>query len=234
MHVEFIARGAGSAGRRSTPARRARRGRQEDRPTDAQIEAVRDKFEKTAWAGLEPNRYARTAVEYRERGGGVHVHVLAARFNHEHGRSRPDDPARAGADQPGHGAYIEAANLRVGPVVEADPRELIRDHLVQRVEHGLVRSRADGVAALKDAGLDVPRQRDSHVTARESRDAAEAGPVSGGRHGVPSRCQGPDGPGEQAGGFNGPTSKGSGATSASGPTRPSRCPRLGSGRTITA
>ncbi|MCY4661881.1 MAG: hypothetical protein OXF93_19060 [Acidobacteria bacterium] len=49
----------------------------EDRPTDAQIEAVLDKFEKPAWAGLEPDRYAWTAVEHRERGGGVHVHVLA-------------------------------------------------------------------------------------------------------------------------------------------------------------
>ena len=49
----------------------------EDRPTDAQIEAVLDKFEDTAWAGLEPDRYSWTAVEHRERGGGVHVHVRA-------------------------------------------------------------------------------------------------------------------------------------------------------------
>ena len=42
----------------------------EDRPTDAQIEAVLDKFEQTAWAGLEPDRYAWAAVEHRERGGG--------------------------------------------------------------------------------------------------------------------------------------------------------------------
>ena len=34
----------------------------EDRPTDEQIEAVLDEFEKTAWAGLEPDRYAWTAV----------------------------------------------------------------------------------------------------------------------------------------------------------------------------
>ena len=33
----------------------------EDRPTDEQIEAVLDEFEKTAWAGLEPDRYAWTA-----------------------------------------------------------------------------------------------------------------------------------------------------------------------------
>ena len=156
----------------------------EDRPTDAQIEAVLDNFEKTAWAGLEPDRYAWTAVEHRERGGGVHVHVLTARcdletgkslniappgwqktfgplrdaFNHEHDWSRPDDPARARTQQPGHRAYIDAANLRAGLRVEADPRELIRDYLVQRVEHGVVRDRADVVAALKEAELEVPRQ----------------------------------------------------------------------------
>ena len=165
----------------------------EDRPTDAQIEAVLDKFEQTAWAGLEPDRYAWSAVEHRERGGGVHVHVFAARcdletgkslniappgwqqtfgplrdaFNHEHGWSRPDDPARARADQPGHRACIEAANLRAGLAVEADPRELIRDYVVQRVEHGVVRSRADVVDALKEAGLDVPRQGKDYVTAHD-------------------------------------------------------------------
>ena len=112
----------------------------EDRPTDAQIGAVLDEFEKTAWAGLEPDRYAWTAVLHREDGDGVHVHVLTARcdletgrslniappgwqktfdalrdaFNHQHGWARPDDPARAREHQPGHRAYIEAARLRAG------------------------------------------------------------------------------------------------------------------------
>ena len=138
----------------------------DDRPTDAQIEAVVDEFEKTAWAGLEPDRYCWTAVLHRERGGGVHVHVLAAQcdletgrslnvappgwqktfdplrdaFNHEHDWSRPDDPARARAQQPGHRAYFEAANLRAGLEHEADPRELIGDYLVQRVEHARCRA----------------------------------------------------------------------------------------------
>ena len=40
----------------------------DDRPTDAQVEAVLDEFEKTAWAGLEPDRYAWTVVLHRERG----------------------------------------------------------------------------------------------------------------------------------------------------------------------
>ncbi|MDE2751343.1 MAG: relaxase/mobilization nuclease domain-containing protein, partial [Gemmatimonadota bacterium] len=163
----------------------------DDRPTDEQIEAVLDAFEKTAWAGLEPDRYAWAAVLHREEGGGAHVHVLAARcdletgrslniappgwqrtfdplrdaFNHEHGWGRPDDPARARVQQPGHRAYIEAAQLRTGLRLEASPRDLIRDYLLQRVEHGMVSNRRDVVAALREAGLEVPRQGKDYLTA---------------------------------------------------------------------
>ena len=163
----------------------------EDRPTDEQIEAVLDAFEKTAWAGLERDRYAWTAVLHREHGGGAHLHVLAARcdletgrslnvappgwkktfgplrdaFNHEHGWARPDDPARARVQQPGHRAYVEATQLRAGLRLEASPRDLIRDYLLQRVEHGTVRDRAEVVSALREAGLEVPRQGKDYLTA---------------------------------------------------------------------
>ena len=163
----------------------------DDTPTDAQIGAVIDAFEQTAWAGLEPDRYAWAAVVHRERGGGVHVHVLAARcdletgrslniappgwqktfdplrdaFNAEEGWSRPDDPALARVQQPGHRAYVEAAHLRAGLALEPSPRDLIRDYLLQRVEHGTVRNRADVVAALQEAGLEVPRQGQDYLTA---------------------------------------------------------------------
>ena len=132
-----------------------------------------------------------TAVLHRERGGGAHVHVLAARcdletgrslniappgwrktfdplrdaFNHEHGWSRPDDPARARVQQPEHRAYVEAARLRAGLRLESSPRDLIRDYLLQRVEHGTVRNRADVVSALREAGLEVPRQGKDYLTA---------------------------------------------------------------------
>ena len=112
----------------------------EDNPSDAQIGRVVDEFEKTAWAGLEPDRYAWSAVQHREADGGVHVHIMAARCdletgkslniaapgwqktfdalrdwqNHENDWSRPDDPERARDVQPGHRAYIEAAQLRAG------------------------------------------------------------------------------------------------------------------------
>ncbi len=163
----------------------------EDKPTDEQIGAVLDAFEKTAWAGLDFDRYAWTAVLHRERGGGAHVHVLAARcdletgrslniappgwektfgslrdaFNHEHGWARPDDPARARVEHPGHRAYIEATRLRAGLRLESSPRDLIRDYLLQRVEHGTVRNRHEVVDALREAGLEVPRQGMDYITA---------------------------------------------------------------------
>ena len=46
---------------------------------------------------------------------------------------------------------------------------MIRDYLMQRLEHGVVRGRADVVAALKDAELDVPRQGKDYVTAHATR-----------------------------------------------------------------
>ena len=58
-------------------------------------------------------------------------------FNAEHGWSRPDDPERARVQQPGHWAYIEAAKLRAG-LEHEDPRELLRNYLEKRVEHGVV------------------------------------------------------------------------------------------------
>ena len=76
---------------------------------------------------------------------------------------RAGDPARV--QQPGHCTYIEAARLRAGLALELAPRDLIRDYLLQRVEHGTVRNRADVVAALQEAGLEVPRQGRDYLTA---------------------------------------------------------------------
>ena len=179
----------------------------EDEPTDAEIEAVLDAFEETAWAGLDFDRYAWTAVLHRERGGGAHVHALAARcdletgrslniappgwektfgplrdaFNAEHGWARPDDPARARVQQPGHRAYIEATRLRAGLRLEASPRDLIRDYLLQRVEHGTVRNRHEVVAALRGGGprSAAPRQGLHHCAGPGDR-----GPVAAERRAV--------------------------------------------------
>ena len=74
---------------------------------------------------------------------------LVETCNVEHAWSRPDDPARARVQQPGHRAYIEAAELRAGTRREGDPRDVIEEYLVQRVESGQIEDRAGVVAALK-------------------------------------------------------------------------------------
>ena len=136
----------------------------EDNPSDAQIGRVVDEFEKTAWAGLEPDRYAWTRSSTAKRTGvstcmswrhaatwrPARVLNIAAPGwqktfdalrdwqNHENGWSRPDDPERARDVQPGHRAYIEAAQLRAGIEAEKDPRRLITDYLKHGIESGAV------------------------------------------------------------------------------------------------
>ena len=70
-----------------------------------------------------------------------------------------------GCSNPGTAPTSRAAQLRAGLALEPAPRELIRDYLLQRVEHGTVRNRADVVAALQEAGLEVPRQGKDYLTA---------------------------------------------------------------------
>ena len=107
----------------------------EDAPTEAQIERFVEEFEKTAWSGLDPERYVWSAVAHRDDAGGVHVHTFAARcdlatgrslniappgwqevfdplrdaFNYTYGWSRPDDPARARPSRPAPGRVHQGA-----------------------------------------------------------------------------------------------------------------------------
>ena len=163
----------------------------EDNPPRAEIEWVLDEFEKTAWAGLERDRYIWSAVLHRDHDGGVHVHILAARcdlatgrslniappgwqktfdplrdaFNYECGWSRPDDPARERPYRPSpHRAYLDAETLRAGWEVEPDRRALIGEHLLRLVADGAVKDRDGVVAALEGLGFEVPRHGRHYVT----------------------------------------------------------------------
>ena len=165
----------------------------EDNPTNGQIREVLQEFEKTAWAGLEPDRYAWSAVQHRDAKGGVHVHVFAARVdletgkslniappgwektfgtlrdwqNCKHGWSRPDDPARARVLQQDFRASREASERRGGRARPKDPRKTITAYVVARIESGSVTDRGSLVAALKEAGLEVPRQGKNYITVRD-------------------------------------------------------------------
>ncbi len=166
----------------------------EDRPTQGQIENVLDEFEKTAWAGLEPDRYSWSAVLHREAGGGCHVHVLSARveldtgkslniappghiqtFKHlrnwqnaEHGWACPDDPERALLiSKPKHELMQDAWDKKQGLDLKENPREMIADYVKHGVEIGEVVDRKTVVKALHDAGLETPRQGEKYITARD-------------------------------------------------------------------
>ena len=165
----------------------------DDQPTAAQIETVLNEFEQTAWAGLEPDRYAWTAVQHDEPSGAVHVHILAARVdldtgkslniappgwqqtfdplrdwqNAVHGWSRPDDPALQRDVEPGYTAYQDAAALRQGLAVAEDPRQALTAYLTEGVVAGAIQDRAGIVQALEEVGLTVPRQGAHYLTAQD-------------------------------------------------------------------
>lgn len=164
-----------------------------DDPSDEEISAVLDEFEKHAFAGLQPDQYHFTAVLHEEDDGSKHVHFLVPRieldtgkalniappgheyyfdplrdyFNYKHGWSRPDDPAlQHDVQLPDHLHLINAAALSAG--IEAaetknDVRELITDYLKQRIEYGFIRNRQDILEALSEVG-EFNRTSDNYIT----------------------------------------------------------------------
>ena len=165
----------------------------EDAPTRPELEQFVDEFEKSAWAGLDRDRYVWAVVLHRDDDGGVHLHIIAARWdlatglslnvappgwestfdplrdamNYEYGWSRPDDPSRARPFRPApHLAYQARAAHRAGEDIEPDPRREIGMHLLELVAAGRVKDRTGVVAALEARGYDVPRQGRHYVTAR--------------------------------------------------------------------
>ena len=59
----------------------------EDNPIREQINEVLDEFERTAWAGLEPDQYIWSAVLHLEEGGGCHIHIFTPRVELQSGKS---------------------------------------------------------------------------------------------------------------------------------------------------
>lgn len=173
----------------------------EDSPSRGQIDEVLDEFERTAWAGLDPDQYIWSAVLHLEEGGGCHIHIFTARvdlrtgkslniappgpkgpegykpnplfdrlrdyFNLREGWARPDDPTRARLLQPGHRKFFDASTLQTGLETEEDPQQLITDYLVQCIEIGEVTDRTGVVAALREAGFEVPRQGQNYLTVQD-------------------------------------------------------------------
>ena len=170
----------------------------EERPTEAQLQEVLNDYKKAAFAGLDPDQYAFSAVLHRE-GEAVHIHTFTARcelttgkslniappghqkifdavrdyHNHKNGWARPDDPELQRLNQPKHQAYITAAELRQGLQVEPDPRQLVTDYLVQRVDAGEIGNRDNILSALTEVGLETPRAGKNYITVQDPESGAK-------------------------------------------------------------
>ena len=103
-------------------------------------------------------------------------------YNHAHGWARPDDPLRARALRPGKRALIEASTMRRARArnsdlaaldddalrraleIEPDPRAVITDDLMKRIDAGQIENRDGILAALRKSGFEIPRAGRDYIT----------------------------------------------------------------------
>ena len=165
-----------------------------DNPTIDQIAEVLDKFERLAWAGLDPDRYAWSAVQHDEENGGIHVHILAARvdlqtgkslniapptwqmdfdplaaeMNIEHGWARPDRPARP---RDVHVASFEKKKkvdaMKSGESTKPLDIESLTEYLIDHINLGHINNRAEIKAALESLdGVTVTRAGKNYISVK--------------------------------------------------------------------
>ena len=155
----------------------------EDRPTEAQQNALMNDFERLAFAGLERDQYDITWVRHSHtEGGRIELHFLTPRmelasgkafniappgwersyaplrdtYNYQHGWARPDDPERSRTL-----AWVPDRAQR-GEAVE-----VITEYLEGRIISGQIETRDDIVSALHEAGYETPRLGKKYITAKD-------------------------------------------------------------------
>ena len=166
----------------------------DDNPTPEQIDEVLDNFERLAWAGLEPDRYAWSAVRHDEPSGGVHIHIMAARvdlqtgkslniappgwqrdfdplrdaLNIKHGWARPDDPARTSdVHIESYEKKIKADVVKSGELPETLDIESLTDYLIDHINLGHINNRAEIKAALESLdGVTVTRAGKNYISVK--------------------------------------------------------------------
>lgn len=167
----------------------------EDKVTPVQEQAIIDRFEQVAFAGLEADRYNILWVRHAhaghhelhfvtprvelETGKSLNIRPpgeatkavfddLRSEINTRYGFADPDDPNRAkDIALPDHALKIAAEALRRGEKPETDMRVLIDGVLSQRAVQGLIRDRADLVEQVSDLGLAVTREGKDYITVSE-------------------------------------------------------------------
>ena len=158
-------------------------------------QAIMDRFQSVAFAGLEPDQYDILWVRHTH-AGHHELHFLTPRMelssgkslnikppgerarehfddfrseiNARYGLADPTDPDRArNVSTPDHELKIASEALRSGQKPPDNMRELIDGVLSQRAVQGLIRSREDVLEHVKDLGLDVTRAGKDYITVSE-------------------------------------------------------------------
>lgn len=167
----------------------------DEKITPKMEQAIIDRFESVAFAGLETDQYNILWVRHTH-AGHHEMHFVTPRvelstgkslnikppgerarehfddyrneINAKYGLADPTDPDRArNVSTPDHELKIASEALRRGLRASDNMRELIDRVLSQRAVEGLIRSREDVLEHVKDLGLDVPREGKDYITVRE-------------------------------------------------------------------
>lgn len=167
----------------------------DEKITPEMEKAIIDRFEKVAFAGLEPDQY--NCLWVRHSHAGHHeLHFVTPRvelstgkslnirppgdlakatfddfrseINARYGLADPDDPERAkNVKTPNHELKLAAEAIRSGQKPRENIRELIDGVLTERAVQGLIQSREDVLEHVKDLGFEVPRAGKNYITVRE-------------------------------------------------------------------
>lgn len=149
-------------------------------------------FEKVAFAGLDRDQYAILWTRHTHQ-GHHELHFVMPRvelstgkslnafppnyqkyfdpwrslWNEREGWADPDDPARARISRaPAFEDKIKAGNIRESIKTAENPRELITDYLMAKIETGMIQDRDGIIEVLEDAGLEINRQGKDYISVR--------------------------------------------------------------------
>ena len=164
----------------------------EDAPTETEQQQLIDSFEAYAFAGLPKDSFNILWVRHTHTSGGrVELHFVTPRLELYTGKSlniappgwhgyfkpwqtywnikqqwaRPDDPNRKRILQKGF-RELKSANSPEEQT-PSDPRQLITDYLIERIQFGLINNREGIIAELKQLGFDLPRIGQNYLTVRD-------------------------------------------------------------------
>ena len=184
----------------------------EDAITPEKEQEVMDSFEAVAFAGMQPDQYTILWVRHSH-AGHHELHFVIPRMelstgkafnafppgwqkhfdplrdlhNIRNGWTRPDDPERARFCAPSQADIHEARLIRWGKNPTRNEkektRELINEYLKAKIETGAVRDRADVLAALREAGLEINREGQDYISVKDT-DSGEKIRLKGGVYGA--------------------------------------------------